>query len=225
MQKHWSFYTTTAFLMMVFVVLLVCSSFQEALAQTPKVGRRAAAKYFAADQNLEPRELETKRAPVRARQGDRFLMMSLGMFTGSKSYAWKGSGTIDNPGRWSYGITYLFEEWQGMDMNIRFDFNEYNLNDARATKLSLLPLVTFPEASSGFPLYFGAGAGLGVFFQQLPDESNLSFDYQLVAGARFMNLLDNGGFFFEFGMKNHLHLLSDGQFNGTALTTGAVFTF
>ena len=112
-----------------------------------------------------------------------------------------------------------------MDLNLRFDFNEYQLDSDRATKLSLLPLLTFPPASSHFPLYFGLGAGLGIFFQQIPDESNISFDYQLVAGARFADLIENFGVFVEFGLKNHLQVLSDGQFNGTALTTGAVFTF
>ncbi|MCB0369349.1 MAG: hypothetical protein KDD45_07815, partial [Bdellovibrionales bacterium] len=92
-------------------------------------------------------------------------------------------------------------------------------------KMSILPVLIFPEASSKFPLYFGVGAGLGVFFKQVQDESNVSFDYQLFMGARFFNVYGSTGFFIETGLKNHLHITSDGQFNGSYLAAGAVFTF
>jgi hypothetical protein len=110
-------------------------------------------------------------------------------------------------------------------LNVRFDFTEYKLDSDRATKLSILPLITFPSISTRFPLYFGIGAGAGVFFTQVSEESNLSFDYQLITGVRFTDLLEHTGVFVEFGLKNHLLLLSDGQFNGTALSAGAIFTF
>lgn len=203
------------------IPVFLLAGIESARAQSPKVGRKAAAKYF------ETEAPASDRAPARERGGggEQLLMLSLGTYMGSKAYQWKGSGSRDNVGRNSYGITYLFEQWAGMDMNLRADFNEYKIEDDRAVKLSLMPLITFPRAESRFPLYFGIGGGLGVFFQQVSEESNLSFDYQLVAGARFMDLFESAGFFFELGMKNHLHLLSDGQFNGTALTAGAVFSF
>lgn len=83
----------------------------------------------------------------------------------------------------------------------------------------------FPDASSKFPLYFGVGAGLGVFVKQLSGESAMSLDYQVLAGARFFDLFNNAGFFLEAGLKNHMHMLSDGQFNGTFVAAGSVFTF
>lgn len=200
----------------------------EAQAKQPVVGRKAASKYFENDR-------ESIRGPSQSnegggggsgpRGGEQLLMLSVGTFIGSKSYVWGPRKSEDNVGRMSYGITYLYDEWAGLDLNIRADFNEYRIDDQHTKKLSFLPLVTFPRAASRFPLYFGIGAGLGVFFQQVTDESNLSLDYQLVAGARFMDLFENFGFFFEFGMKNHLHLLSDGQFNGNTMTAGGVFSF
>lgn len=78
---------------------------------------------------------------------------------------------------------------------------------------------------SGFPLYFGGGAGVGVFFKQLRDESSLSLDYQLVMGLRLLRLIGETGLVLETGMKNHVHLLSDGQYNGVFLTLGAAFNF
>lgn len=191
--------------------------------EAPVVGRKAAAKYFA--QAEESKEYPSSGKERRGGGGDELLMLHLGGYSSSTSYAWKDSQKRTGVGKASYGITYLFDEWSGMDLNLRFDFNEFQIDDERATKLSVLPLITFPRAEKRFPLYFGFGVGAGVFFSQLQDESNLSLDYQLVLGFRYLDVLDNLGFFVEFGMKNHLHILSDGQFNGMPLTGGVSFTF
>lgn len=189
-------------------------------AEAPRVGRRAAAKYFSAAGD------EAVPAPVeKSRISDRLLMLHVGGYTSGTSYEWKDSNKREGVGKATYGLTYLWDQWRGLDLNLRFDFNEYKLDDQRATKLSVMPLWTFPMAETKFPLYFGFGLGAGVYFIQLENESNLSLDYQLITGARFVDLYENLGAFIEFGMKNHLHLLSDGQFNGTALAAGVVFTF
>ena len=112
-----------------------------------------------------------------------------------------------------------------MDLSIRADFNEYATSGEKPMKMSLMPLITFPESAAKFPLYFGIGAGFGVFFRQIQGESAVTFDYQLVAGARFFDIYENTGFFIETGLKNHLQLMSNGQYNGTFLSAGAVFTF
>jgi hypothetical protein len=206
----------------VFSTLILLSVIsQSASAETPKVGRRAAAKYL---NPVDPAQEDVAQED-RHRRVDRLIMLHVGGYSSSTSYAWKGDNKRTGLAYATYGVTYLFDAWSGIDVNVRFDFSEYKIDDDRATKLSLMPLWTFPLAETEFPLYFGFGVGAGVYFIQLPDESNLSVDYQLVAGARFLNLIDNFGAFVEFGMKNHLHLLSDGQLNGTALAAGAVFTF
>jgi len=194
----------------------------------PVVGKKAADKYFgrtpsAGAVDVTDMDSEPRSAPRVS--GSEVMMFSLGTFVNSATYNWKGSGKRDDVGRVSYGVTYLFDTWSKLDTNLRLDFNEYKLDDDRALKLSIMPLWTFPHVDTRFPVYFGLGVGLGVFFVQVPEESNISFDYQLVAGARFLDLFENFGFFVELALKNHLHLLSDGQFNGTALTAGAVFTF
>lgn len=194
---------------------------QSSWAETPKVGRRAAAKYLAP---VDP-EREEAAAEYHRRSVDRLIMLHVGGYTSSTSYAWKDNNKRNGVAKATYGVTYLFDSWSGLDVNVRFDFNEYKIDDERATKLSVMPLWTFPLAETEFPLYFGFGLGAGIYFIQLPDESNLALDYQLIAGARFLDLIDNFGAFVEFGMKNHLHLLSDGQLNGTSLAAGAVFTF
>lgn len=203
-------------------VLLLSGSLslaQNSPAAEPQVGRKAAAKYFQKDADEEGSE------PAPVSNSDSLLMLHIGGFSSSTSYQWKDNDKRTGVGKATYGITYLFDQWGKLDTNLRFDFIEYKIDDTRATKMSVLPLWTFPMADRKFPLYFGFGAGLGIYFQQLEDESNISLDYQLVAGARFVDIIENFGAFVEFGMKNHLHVLSDGQFNGTALSAGAVFTF
>ncbi len=190
-------------------------------ANEPRVGRKAAAKYFESDS--EPRAPSQSEDSVSA--GESVLMLHVGGFTESTSYKWQGDPTQKGIGKATYGVTYLYDHWGKLDTNIRLDFIEFKLGNDRATKLSLLPVWTFPMAESRFPLYFGLGAGLGIFFTQIEGESNLSLDYQLVAGLRFLDIIDNFGAFIEYGLKNHLHVLSDGQYNSTALTAGAAFTF
>lgn len=202
--------------LLIFVALLISqASFAQ---EPPRVGRKAAARYFEA--NPEPRAPAQDTSP-----SESLLMIHAGGFTESTSYKWQGDPKQTGIGKATYGITYLYDHWGKLDTNIRMDFIEFKLNNDRATKLSLMPLWTFPMAESRFPLYFGLGAGLGIFFTQIGDESNLSFDYQLVAGVRFLDIIDNFGAFVEYGLKNHLHLLSDGQYNSTALTAGVAFTF
>lgn len=197
--------------------------------QAPRVGRKAASKYFSQSQvESVPTDAtveDLSAARERSVSIDRLLMLHLGTYTESTSWDWKDSDKRKSVAKATYGITYLWDRWRGLDINLRFDINEYKVDEEQATKISLMPLWTLPLAETQFPLYFGFGAGLGIFFHQLDDESNLSFDYQLMAGARFVDLYENLGAFIEFGMKNHLHLLSDGQVNGTAISAGAVFTF
>lgn len=187
-----------------------------------EVGRKKAAEYFGKD--IEPSK-ETLEHKSSNSGGEHLLMLHLGAYTNSTAYAWKGSDQRDSVGKASYGITYLFDQWHNIDVNLRADFNEYKLDDKRATKLSLMPVWTLPMSESHFPLYFGFGLGLGVFFTQVEQESSLSADYQLLIGARFTDLIENFGVFIEYGLKNHLHILSDGQLNATVLSGGAVFTF
>lgn len=185
--------------------------------EQPRVGREAAAKYF---QKSSPSESSSY-----ATRGDHYMAFHVGRMMSNQAYEWGGSGKKENVGRDSFGFTYRFSEWHLSDLGVRVDYNTYNVNDTTLSKLSIMPIITFPEAASMFPIYFGVGGGVGVFFKQLDGESALSLDYQLVAGARFLNVFENTGFFLESGLKNHFQLLSSGQLNGTYLTTGAVFTF
>lgn len=205
-----------------------------ALAQAPVVGKKAADKYFPPPQVEEVKsspsyedpgtEAEAPRGQSRS-NGEELMMIGLGSFLNSETYNWNGAEKREGVGRVNYGFTYMLDEESRYDVHLRVDFTEYKVGEERAYKMSMLPLITFPRFSSGFPIYFGVGLGLGVFFDQVPEESSLSFDYQLVGGARFMGLVENVGVFVELAMKNHLLLTTNGQFNGISLAAGGVFTF
>ncbi len=180
------------------------------------IGREAARKYF----ENTARKLDVMPS------GNHYLSIHFGRHLGAEVWDWSGAETPIDLAQSSVGVTYRLSEWnQIADKNLRVDFNEYRVSREKFYKISFLPMVTFPDAGSEFPLYFGIGGGLGVFFRQTPGESSLTFDYQLIAGARFFNVYNTAGFFFEGGLKNHLHLLSDGQLNATFASLGTVFTF
>jgi hypothetical protein len=193
-----------------------------------RVGKKAASRYF------EKSEKSEKKRSVASGPADHYLAIHLGFFLDSDAYNWGSSPApnsvnynhVDDPGKLNIGVTYRMGEWtSSMDLNLRAEFQTFQLGDEKPLKLSIMPLITFPDSNSQFPLYFGAGAGPGIFFKQSQGESAISIDYQLLAGARMFDVVENTGFFIEFGLKNHLLLLSDGQYNGVFVSTGALFTF
>lgn len=186
----------------------------------PRVGRDAAAKYFQKKGDSEDSNSRIQGA------SDHYLAISLGRYASSQSYDWGRQGQQNGVGGNGVDVTYRVGEWyKSMDLNLRIGYNEYSVGGEDTSKLSFMPMITFPDASSRFPLYFGAGGGLGVFLKQANGKSPLALDYQLVIGARFFDIFENTGFFVEAGLKNHLLITSSGQLNGTFLAGGLVFTF
>jgi len=183
----------------------------------PEVGRRAADKYM----DAKPTANGERPGPR-----DHYMTLHFGTFISSKSYEWGDKGGQKDPGRANFGVTYRIGEWVNtFDLMLRADFMMFELPQGDPFKMAVVPLFIFPDSASRFPIYFGAGAGPGVFFNQVSGSSRVSFDYQLVAGLRFFGLYKTSGFNIETGLKNHLHLTSDGQFNGLYLTMGGVFAF
>lgn len=180
--------------------------------KTPEVGRQAAQKYFTKTQVESPNQ-------------SRILSLHAGGYINSKSYEWGKKGVSEKTGYQTLGVTYKIGEWaRAMDLSMRVDYLQYSFLQKNPIKLSVLPMFTFPDSASNFPLYFGGGLGAGVFLSQLERESNLALDYQLIFGFRLQDIWGRSGFFIESGIKDHVHLLSDGQFTGQFLVAGAVFS-
>lgn len=188
-----------------------------AKSKDPKVGESAARKYFQARK-------EEGRKPA-ASSGDRFMAIKAGSFISEELYKW-GKNNEDDVGELDLGVAYKIGEWTGsMDLMLNVDLITFDLNEGNPVKLSFMPAIVFPDVDSDFPLYFGAGAGVGVFLKQIEDESSFSLDYSLFTGIRLFDLWQGVGLLFEAGLKNQLLLLSDGQHNGVYLNLGAVFRF
>ncbi len=212
----------------IYTILILATSVSSANA--PKVGKSAAAKYFQAKGISNESDMENRdRHPSSIESlGDQehYLAVGIGSFTQTDSYNWGQSTKEEDVGKFGIDMTYrLAQEGYLFDQALRVSYNEFKAVGERATKLSFMYAMTLPDAGSKFPLYFGLAAGPGVFLKQLSGESALSLDYQLFLGLRLFNLLDKTGFYVEGGMRNHLHLATDGQLNGTFISAGAVFTF
>lgn len=190
--------------------------------QAPPTGRGAAQKYMGVGGTGA-----STRSPAQAgTSAAHYLALHVGAFVSDDAYKWGRENRVSDVGNVTAGITYRIGEWvNSMDLALRLDFSTYDLPAGDATKISVLPIVLFPDASSRFPLYFGGGLGPGIMAKTTDGESALTLEYQLLLGARFFEVFDSTGFFVEAGIKNHLHLFSDGQFNGQFIAAGAVFTF
>lgn len=211
-------------------VVLFLISFCQAQATAPKVGKAAAAKYFL--KNTDAQSKNTRYTASEETEGgassyafERYLAFGLSIFTKSEAYNWGSNNKEQNIGKLGLDMTYTLSQSNYVDYALRVSYTEYVPLNQKANKMSFMYAATLPDASSKFPLYFGAAAGPGIFFTQLSNESSLTLDYQLFLGLRIFNLFDNTGFYLEGGMKNHLQLTSDGQLNGTYLSAGGIFTF
>ena len=211
------------------ILLLIGFTALNSLASAPKVGKAAAAKYFQAQGKVTDDTAYEARRPSSVEGlgvGEHFLAVGVGSFSQTDAYKWGQDSKQEDIGKFGVDMTYrLTPDSTLFDQALRVSYNEYKPNGQHVSKLSFMYALTLPDAGSQFPLYFGVAAGPGVFLKQLDGESSLSLDYQLFLGLRLFNVFDKVGFYIEGGMRNHLHLTSDGQLNGTFISAGAVFTF
>lgn len=215
----------------VFTLFFVLAALQPANANQPVVGKKAAQKYFSA-QAKDPEDINTVQTPRRIGQietlssNDHYLSLSFGKLTQTDSYNWGSDTKETNIGGMLADLTYrLTMDSELYDEGIRVSYGEYRPQGERAQKLSFLYTMLLPDAGSQFPIYFGLALGPGIFMKQLSAESAISLDYQLLLGLRLFNVFEKTGFSIEGGLRNHLHVLSNGQLNGVFVTAGAVFTF
>jgi len=191
-------------------------------ATAPATGTGKAKEYFQTRQGQAP-------APASSSESGggtpRFMAVHLGTFFSDQAYKW-GKGNQEDIAGLNAGFTYRLGEWvNSADFALRFDYTNFSLDEGSARKLSFSGLLSIPDSNSRFPLYFGGGAGLGIFMKQIKKESPLSFDWSLYGGVRFLDVFENVGVMVEAGMKNHILLASDGQFNGIFVNVGTVFAF
>ena len=158
--------------------------------------------------------------------GSHFLSVHMGTGTESTAHRWGKNSRETDVTDLILGVNYRVGEWQNsMDLSVRVNFEKFSIAGDNPRKISFMPTLSFPDANAGFPLYVGGGIGLGVFLDQVESESSLSLDYSIFTGLRFFDLFNNVGVLTEIGLNNHLHILSDGQYNSVYIAVGSVFTF
>ncbi len=213
------------------IIFAILSTSTLSFASAPKVGRTAAARYFQLEKQAERRGMASETSEESSSSSshqlkDHFMSLGFGTFSDSTAYNWAQNGKAPNVGKWGADLTYRFAEQEYLfDEAFRISYAQYEPAAQESNKLSIMYSITFPEARSQFPFYFGGAGGLGVYLKQIEQESVISFDYQLYLGLRAFNLFDSVGLYIEGGMRNHLHITSDGQFNGTFLSLGTIFNF
>jgi hypothetical protein len=192
-----------------------------------EVGPGAAQKYFRKNSSRSPSDAtESPPNSSSSPAEEHYLALGIGGFVSGDSYSWGMNAHNGGVGGLVGELTYRIGHLSALaDWALRADLMGYQLPDGRASQLAISPCLMFPDSSSHFPLYFGIGAGPGIFLQQISQSSTIAINYQLFAGIRFFDVIDNAGFFLETGLKNMFLLTSQGQFNGAYLTAGAVFAF
>lgn len=192
--------------------------------QKPKTGEGAARQYFNKRENN--RSESTSYDSGRGSQGERYMAIQIGSFVNDTAYRWGDNRKNEDVGEMILGVSYRIGEWvNSADLLARIEFTQFDIDGESPKKLSFMPIISFPDVKSGFPLYFGGGAGLGVFLKQLSDESSLVIDYNLHLGARFMDMFPSGGVLIETGLRGDIHLIGSGQFDGVYVSVGGAFTF
>lgn len=190
--------------------------------EKPQAPKEKAGEYFKARQADKPAASSSHSGGEGA---PRYLALHIGTFFSDQAYAW-GENNQDDVGQLDLGVDYRMGEWvNSMDWSIRINYTSYNLDEGSARKLGFGAILTFPDVNSKFPLYFGGGLGAGFFIKQIEDESPMALDYTLLLGARFFDVIGRTGLLVETGLKNHLLVSSDGQFNGVYVNVGTVFSF
>lgn len=178
-------------------------------------GKGAAMKYFSKKPSAQIRTSPAQTKPT----GDSGLMaFSVGTLVSSKSYQWLGN---DFQG-WNVDIGYRPASKGYFGRSYHLEYQKFTDVVEELSKMSFLMSFSFPRRLS-FPVYVGIAAGPGFFFKQKDDESEFTFDYKAYLGVRLNQA--HSQYFIQSGVKNHVHMLSDGQFIGWFVSSGVAYKF
>lgn len=194
---------------LLFIIAIMTGVQQGWAAET---GRQAAMKYF----TKKSKTRSKTRAP--ASSGSRLLGISMGTLVNSKSYNW----AEEEFSGWTAELTYLSETDGNFGRGLHLEMQKFADQVDDLTKVSFLFSMTFPKRIS-FPVYVGAAVGPGFFIKQREGESEFSLDYKAYLGLRLNQV--NSQYFLQTGVKNHVHVLSDGQFVGWFVSSGVAYLF
>ena len=191
-------------------------SFAPADLKASETGRDAAMKYFRGKKSSRSRTRGPQSAEVPGRQ---LLGVAVGNLLSSKNYHWMEN---DDVGGWNLELAYTRSDQGWFARRYSLELQQFSANEARLSKLSFLFTFLFPRRLE-FPVYIGFAAGPGYFIKQRRNESEFSIDYKAFLGLRLND--PNSQYFLQSGVKNHVHVLSDGQFIGWYISSGVAYKF
>ena len=201
----------------------ITESSSKAIGRLVSQGNELADQYF-----KQRRRLKSSRPSVHrevASTSGRYMALQVGTFLSQNSHDW-GTDEDDVSAQFTAGVSYRLGGWERlMDLLFRGDFISFKGKAEEPLKLTLMPVIAFPDARSHFPIYFGAGAGVGLFLKNFKNESVLSLDYQIFGGVRIVDIIGSTGLSVEVGVKNHFAVLTDGHHENTFITLGTVSSF
>lgn len=195
----------------VFFIILTFAGVQQVFAASE--GKEAAMKYFT---KSSKRQLASR--SVVDPGNSNLLAMAVGSLVDSKSYQW----TDNQLSGWNAEIFYHNASEGYFGKGYHLELQKFASEDEEFSKVSFLLSFTFPRRLS-FPVYLGVAGGPGYFTKQLRGESAFSFDYKAYLGFRLNEI--HSQYFVQAGIKNHVHVLSDGQFNGWFVSSGVAYRF
>lgn len=182
-------------------------------------GRSAALKYFTKKPNSESAKIKVRQPQSSSSGSDRGLIaIGAGSLIQTKSYDWAGN---DLKG-WSLNASYQSLKSSYFNRGYELEFQKISAGENQLSKLSFLLSFSFPKRLS-FPVYVGVAAGPGYFFKQTEGESEFTIDYKAYLGLRLNR--STSQYFLQSGVKNHVHVLSDGQFVGWFVSSGVAYKF
>lgn len=181
-----------------------------------ETGRSAALKYFGQGSKSNVRAPQSIDSVDHSRSG--LLSFSVGTLVSSKSYQWIG----DDLSGWNAEVGYRSSGGEYFANSYHLELQKFTDETRELAKVSFLFSLSFPRRLS-FPVYIGIAAGPGYFFAQRQGESAFSLDYKGYLGFRLNQ--NQGQYFIQTGVKNHVHMLSDGQFIGWFVSSGVAYKF
>ncbi len=179
-------------------------------------GKSAAMKYFS-KKAKQPRL--SSRAPASAAvTGQGLLGLAVGSLINSKSYGWVDEELTG----WNMEVSYLRAGRGTFAQGFHLELQKFGAQGQDLTKLAFLLSFNFPRRLS-FPVYIGVSAGPSFFLEQKDEESEFALDYKAYLGLRLNEA--HSQYFIQSGVKNHVHVLSDGQFVGWFVSSGVAYKF
>lgn len=173
-------------------------------------------KYFAPRSNNQ--SVIVDRTPASTSTENSIVGLSVGGLFNSKSYGWMDESFKG----WSVEATYQSPMAGYFARGFHLEYQKYITDRADLGKVSFLMSFTFPRRVD-FPVFLGVAAGPGYFTKQIKNESEFTIDYKGYVGLRFTQ--QNAQYYLQSGIKNHVHMLSDGQFISWYLSSGVAYKF